>query len=57
MRLQGNVMLVLAAVSLLAMAYGVIKGELWPAAACALSALWALNAYRNDKRTLDRHQS
>lgn len=50
-------MLVLAAVSLLAMAYGVIKGELWPAAACALSALWALNAYRNDKRTLDRHQS
>jgi hypothetical protein len=43
-------MLLLAAASLLAMAYGLIEGELWPAAACALGAGWALDAYRRDER-------
>jgi hypothetical protein len=46
-------MLFLAAAALLAFAYALIEGELWPAAACAFSAVVCLIVYR-DKRGLDR---
>ncbi len=35
------------------MAYGLIEGRLWPAAVCALGALWVLDAYRRDKRSAE----
>jgi hypothetical protein len=49
MRLQSKGMLVLAVACLLGSAYALAKGDLWPAAACALSAAWAFDAYRRDR--------
>jgi len=49
-RPQGKGMLVLAALAFLGMAFALTNEELWPAAACALSAIWALDAYRRDRQ-------
>jgi hypothetical protein len=49
LRLQSKGMLLVAAACLLGSAYALFKGELWPAAVCAMSGAWALDAYRRDK--------
>jgi hypothetical protein len=54
MKLESKILLALAAVSLLAMVFALIMGELWPAVVCALGAFWASGAYRREKRALGR---
>jgi hypothetical protein len=53
-RLEGKVMLVLAAACIPAIAYALARGRLWPAAACALCAFSVLSSYRRNKQMLDR---
>jgi len=53
-KLEIKIKLALAMASLLAMVFGLIMGELWPAVVCALGAFWAFDSYRWNKRELER---